>query len=67
MNLTNGSSFSGAINSDNAGEVELTFDSSSSITLTGDTYIKTLTNADITNSNIYTNGYKLYVNGTQVK
>ena len=67
MNLANGSSFSGAINSDNTGEVELTLDSSSSITLTGDTYIKSLTNTDTTNSNIYTNGYKLYVNGTQVK
>lgn len=67
MNLANGSSFSGAINSDNTGEVELTLDSSSSITLTGDTYVKSLTNADTTNSNIHTNGYKLYVNGTQVK
>lgn len=67
MNLVNGSSFSGAINSDNTGEVELTLDSSSSITLTGDAYVKSLTNADTTNSNIRTNGYKLYVNGTQVK
>lgn len=67
MNLASGSSFSGTINSDNAGEVELTLDSSSSITLTGDTYVKSLTNADTTNSNIHTNGYKLYVNGTQVK
>ena len=67
MNLTNGSSFSGVINSDNAGEVELTLDSSSLITLMGDTYVKTLTNADTTNSNIHANGYKLYVNGTQVK
>ena len=67
MNLADGSSFSGAINSDNTGEVELTLDSSSSITLTGDTYVKSLTNADTTNSNIHTNGYKLYVNGTQVK
>ena len=67
MNLANGSSFSGAINSDNTGEVELTLDSSSSITLTGDTYVKTLTNADTTNSNIHANGYKLYVNGAQVK
>jgi len=67
MNLANGSSFSGAINSDNTGEVELTLDSSSSITLTGDTYVKSLTNADATNSNIHTNGYKLYVNGAQVK
>lgn len=67
MNLANGSSFSGAINSENAGEVELTLDSSSSITLTGDTYVKSLTNADATNSNIHANGYKLYVNGTLVK
>ncbi len=67
MNLTNGSSFSGAINSDNTGEIELTLDSSSSITLTGDTYVKSLTNADTANSNIHTNGYKLYVNGAQVK
>lgn len=67
MNLADGSSFSGAINSDNTGEVELTLDSSSSITLTGDTYIKSLTNADTINSNIHANGYKLYVNGTQVK
>ena len=67
MNLANGSSFSGAINSDNTGEVELILDSSSSITLMGDTYVKSLTNADTTNSNIHANGYKLYVNGTQVK
>jgi len=67
MNLTDGSSFSGAINSDNVGEIELTLDSSSLITLTGDTYVKSLTNADATNSNIHTNGYKLYVNGTLLK
>lgn len=67
MNLTNDSSFSGTINSDNAGEVELTLDSSSSISLTGDTYVKSLTNADTANSNIHTNGHKLYVDGTQVK
>lgn len=67
MNLANGSSFSGAINSDDTGEVELTLDGSSEINLTGDTYLKSLTNADTTNSNIHTNGYKLYVNGTFLK
>ncbi len=67
MSLKNGSTFKGAINSDNTGEVELTLDSSSSITLMGDTYIKSLTNADTTNSNIHANGYKLYVNGARVK
>ena len=63
MYLGNGSSFSGAIISENAGEVEITLDSYSSITLTGDTYVKSLTNADTTNSNINLNGYKLYIDG----
>ena len=67
MNLANNSSFSGAINSNNTGEVELTLDSSSEINLTGDTYLKSLTNADTTDSNIHTNGYKLYVNGVLLK
>ena len=63
MNLSNSSSFKGAINNSNDGEVSLTLDKTSSITLTGDTYIKSLSNADSTNSNINLNGYKLYVNG----
>ncbi|MBR3052192.1 hypothetical protein IKG60_01040 [Candidatus Saccharibacteria bacterium] len=67
INLTNGSSFEGIINGENAGEVELVLDSSSSITLTGDTYVKSLANTDATNSNIHTNGYKLYVNGIELK
>ena len=65
MNLSNGSSFKGTINNGNEGEVSLTLDASSSITLTGDTYIKSLTNADTTNSNINLNGYKLYINGVE--
>ena len=63
MNLTNGSSYTGTINGENAGEVELVLDKTSTITLTGDTYVTSLTNADTTNSNIKTNGHKLYVNG----
>ena len=66
MNLTNGSTFKGAINNANLGNVTLTIDKTSTITLTGDTYVKTLTNADITNSNINLNGYKLYVNGVEL-
>ena len=65
MNLSNNSSFKGSINNNNEGEVSLTLDKSSSITLTGNTYVKSLTNADSTNSNINLNGYKLYVNGTE--
>ena len=63
MNLTNNSSFKGLINNSNEGEVNLSLDKSSTITLTGDTYIKSLSNDDSTNSNINLNGYKLYVNG----
>ncbi len=65
MNLTNGSTFTGAINNSNEGEVSLTLDSTSSITLTGNSYVKSLTNSDSTNSNINLNGYKLYVNGVE--
>ena len=65
MNMTSGSTYTGAINSENKGEVMLKLDASSSITLTGDTYVKSLENADSSNSNINLNGYKLYVNGVE--
>lgn len=67
MNLKTGASFKGVINNENTGEVSLSLDSSSAITLTGNTYIKSLTNADASNSNIHTNGYKLYVDGVLLK
>ena len=67
MKLSNNSSYKGTINNSNEGEVNLTLDKTSSITLTGDTYIKSLTNDDKTNSNINLNGYKLYVNGVEFK
>ena len=66
MNLTSGSTFKGAINNANQGEVTLKLDKSSSITLTGNTYVKSLTNDDTSNSNINLNGYKLYVNGVEL-
>ena len=66
MNLSNNSSFKGMINNDKAGEVTLTLDKTSSFTLTGDTYVTSLTNADTSNSNINLNGYKLYVNGVEL-
>ena len=66
MNLTNNSSFKGVINNNNEGEVSLTLDKTSTLTLTGNTYIKSLTNADKENSNINLNGYKLYVDGVEL-
>lgn len=67
MKLSNGSTFKGTINNSNEGEVSLTLDKSSKIILTGDTYVKSLTNTDSSNSNINLNGYKLYVNGVELK
>ena len=65
INLSDSSSIKGAINNSNEGEVSLTIDKTSNITLTGDTYLKSLTNLDSTNSNINLNGYKLYVDGVE--
>ena len=49
------------------GNKEVDLNKTSTITLTGDTYVKSLTNADTTNSNINLNGYKLYVGGIEFK
>ena len=65
MNMTS-SSFKGTIDAKD-GNVSVTLDKSSTITLTGDSYITSLTNADTSNSNINLNGYKLYVNGVEFK
>ena len=65
INMTDGSTFTGAINTSNEGEVSLALDNNSKITLTGDTYLESLTNEDSSNSNINLNGYKLYVGGIE--
>jgi hypothetical protein len=60
------SSFKGMIDAKD-GNVSIKLDKNSTITLTGDSYITSLDNSDTTNSNINLNGYKLYVNGVQLK
>ena len=68
MNLTNKSYYEGVINSDNSAKsITLKLDKTSNIKLTGDSYITSLDNSDSTNSNIDFNGYKLYVNGQEIK
>ena len=67
INLSNNSSIKGAINNSDEGKVSITLDKTSSIILTGNTYIKSLINADSTNNNIDLNGFKLYVNGVELK
>ena len=67
INLKENSSLKGAINNKNtAKQIKLTLDKSSSLTLTGDTYVTSLTDADTSYSNINFNGYKLYVNGKAI-
>ena len=72
LNLTNGSTFKGSINgaiinakgttiSTEVGTVNVKLDSTSTWTLTADTYI---TSFDGDASNISSNGYTLYANGT---
>lgn len=62
LDMTNGSSLVGAVNTNNtAKEITLKLSKDSTWTLTGDSYVKSLTNEDTTNSNIHLNGYKLVV------
>ncbi len=65
MNMTS-SSFKGMIDAKD-GNVTIKLDKLSKITLTGDSYITSLENADSTNSNINLNGYKLFVDGVELK
>ena len=50
-----------------AKNIVFNIDKDSKIKLTGDMYLSELNNDDVTNSNIDLNGYKLYVNNTQIK
>ena len=62
LDMTNGSSLVGAVNTDNtAKEITMKLSKDSTWTLTGDSYVKSLNNEDTTSSNIHLNGYKLVV------
>ena len=62
LDMANGSSLVGAINTDNtAKEITVKLSKDSTWTLTGDSYVKSLTNEDTTGGNIHLNGYKLVV------
>lgn len=64
LSLTNGTTYEGSINTDGAaGTVNVTLDSSSTWTLTGDSYV---TSFDGNTANVVSNGYHLYVNGAAV-
>lgn len=64
MSLTNGSAFTGSINTAGAaGDVTLTMDASSTWTLTGDSYLSAF-EGDV--SRIVTNGFAVYVAGQAI-
>ena len=64
LNLTEGSSFTGAVNPDGAeGDVDVTLSKDSTWTLTGDSYVSSFTGST---DNVIANGYHLYVDGEQV-
>ena len=66
MNMES-STYKGTINNENsAKDIKLVLDKNSKITLTGDSYVSSLTNSLEDNSNIDFNGYKLYVNGEAI-
>ncbi len=68
MNLTKSSKYEGTINGNNeAAEIKIVLDKTSKLTLTGDSYISELDDADTTYSNIDLNGYKLYIGGSELK
>lgn len=59
--------YEGTINAENtANNITLKLDKTSSIKLTGDSYITSLETEDTTYSNINFNGYKLYVDGVAI-
>ena len=61
LNITDGSAYTGAINTSGAaGSVTVSIDDGSTWTLTGDTYIDSF-NGDLSSVNL--NGYTLYING----
>jgi len=62
LDMTNGSSLVGAVNTNNtAKEITMKLSKDSTWTLTGDSYVKSLTNEDTDGENIHLNGYKLVV------
>ena len=67
FNILNESKYSGTINGGNtAKNLVLSLDSTSTITLEGDSYVSELNNGVSDNSNINLNGFKLYVNGEAI-
>ena len=67
LTLKTNSVFTGRVNTANiASSAKVTIDSSSKWTLTGNTYLTSLTDADATYSNITVGTYNLFVGGAKL-
>lgn len=66
ISLKNESKLIGSLLGTNKG-ISLTLDDSSILVLTGNSYITSLVNSKIDNSNIYLNGFKLFLNNKEVE
>ena len=65
--IRSGCSYEGIINGDNSAKsLKLNLSKDSKIKLTGNSYVTSLSDDDSSYSNIYFNGYKLYVNGKAI-
>lgn len=67
LSMSDGSVLIGAINHLNSAKnVHVSLSSDSVLSLTGDTYLSSLENESSDNQNIYLNGYKLFVDGSEI-
>ncbi|MGN0666127.1 MAG: hypothetical protein ACI4KF_06330 [Huintestinicola sp.] len=60
MNLKNKTSFTGAVDSKNTGDVTVTLDKTSKWNVTADSYVTAIVDADSSFSNIVSNGHTIY-------
>jgi hypothetical protein len=60
LSLVNGASFTGELGSALPATVSVSLDATSTLTLTADTYLNALVNADTTHQNIQSGGFSLY-------
>lgn len=60
MSLTNSTAFTGAVDSENTGDVTVTLDKTSKWNVTDDSYVTAIIDADSSFSNIVSNGHTIY-------
>lgn len=60
LTLREGASFTGSLGGSLPARANVDLDETSTLTLTGDTYVTALVNADVTHQNIQSNGFYLY-------